>query len=167
MSYTMSVMYEGDEPREGWNNCVTRENRQRMKTMYYIINMWEVDEEVKPKITKCSRQATAAGTFSLVLWFGCAGQRSQKFEGLLDFDWDWGWCGQMVSYRSVTVLVGDVTGVDDRAVGSNVGRGSLDDRDRCAGGSGLQVADFLLFDSIFGFKPVTIQSNCISLDPRW
>lgn len=89
----------------------------------------------------------------LVLRFGRAWQRGQEFQGFLDLDWDWWWSGQMVSDRSVTVLVGDVTSGDDWTVRSHVRAGSLDHGNRSARWSGLQVTDFFLFDSVFGLEP--------------
>lgn len=92
---------------------------------------------------------------SLVLWFGCARQRSQEFQGFLDLDWDWWWRGQVVADRSVTVLVGDVAGGDDRTVRGYVRAGSLDHGNRCARWSSLQVTNFFLFDSVFGLESMT------------
>lgn len=91
----------------------------------------------------------------LVDWFGCAGEGSQESEGFLDFDWDWWWGWQVGSHGLVTVLVGDVSGADDRTVWGDVGRCSLDHGDRSAGWTGLQVTDFFLFDSVFGFESET------------
>lgn len=74
---------------------------------------------------------------SLVLRFGRARQRGQESEGFLDLGWDRRWCGQVVADRSVTVLVGDVTGGDDRTVWGHVRAGSLDHGNRSARWSGL------------------------------
>lgn len=101
----------------------------------------------------------AAAGRSLVHWFWGAGQGSQVLEGLLDFCGDGRGRGQMGAHRLVTVLVGNVTGVDDGAVGRHVRRGSLDDGDWRARGTGLQVTDFVLFNTVFGFESAKEQKQ--------
>lgn len=93
-------------------------------------------------------------TVLLVFWFGSAGQRGEVSERLLDLSWDWWWSGQVSAVRLVTVLVGDVSGLDGLAVWGDVSHSSLEHGYGSFSAS-LQVTDRFLFDSVFGLEAAT------------
>jgi hypothetical protein len=99
---------------------------------------------------------------SLVLRFGCAGQRCQKSEGILNCDWDWWWSRQMGSVRLVTVFVGDVSGLDCLSVRRYVSHTTLDHGNGLTEWSCLEGTDLFLSDSVFGLETINIGKT---LDP--
>lgn len=97
-------------------------------------------------------------TFSLVFWFGRARQRGQVSQRFLDLSWDWWWSGEVSAVRLVTVLVGDVTGVDCLTVWGDVCDGSLEHGD-WAFRTGLKVTHLFLSDSVFGLEAATFRKH--------
>lgn len=70
----------------------------------------------------------------------------------------------MTAVRLVTVLVGDVSGVDDRTVRGGVAHCALDHRNRTFR-TGLQVTHFFLFDTVVGLEAANVMKNVNKIWP--